>query len=148
MEGITRTGWSNTPKVDETKKMKPGTIASGGDPDDDKAKEEGAKTSLERVVTAGPNGSQIVITMQITVSPDGTRSSKVVSRCKMAKTDTSGDLLGAIKNDQNPKDQSAEKTKQDPKNQLQTKIGAVQSQYEENSLAYAAQTGMLFTANT
>lgn len=146
MEGITRALWSQTSRMDETKRMKPGTIANGGDPDDDKSKEEGAKTSIERAVTAGSDGTQIVITTQITISPDGTKSSKIISRCKMAKADASGDLLGSIKNDANAHPLS--KPAQQAENQLQTKIGAVHSQYEQNSLAYAAQTGMLLTAST
>jgi len=59
-----------------------GTSTSSGD----SSNSNGSKTTIERTVVMGPDGSMTVTLTQITTAPNGTQSSKVISTTKTGGT--------------------------------------------------------------
>jgi len=59
-----------------------GTSTSSGD----SSNSDGSKTTIERTVVMGPDGSMTVTLTQITTAPNGTQSSKVISTTKTGGT--------------------------------------------------------------
>lgn len=64
---------------DEFRKILNGT-SNGSDSSNNS---DGSKTTIERTVSAGPDGAMIVTLTQITISANGSRTSKVISKTKL-----------------------------------------------------------------
>jgi hypothetical protein len=64
---------------DEFQKILSGTSGSGNS----SSNNDGSKTTIERTVTVGADGSTIITITQITTAANGSQSSKVISQTKM-----------------------------------------------------------------
>lgn len=53
------------------------------DSSDSSSNSDGSKTTIERTVSVGPDGSMIVTLTQVTVAANGSRTSKVISKTKL-----------------------------------------------------------------
>ena len=112
-----------------------GTSTSSGD----SSNSNGSKTTIERTVVMGPDGSMTVTLTQITTAPNGTQSSKVISTTK------TGGTAAYNASEKSGKDALADKTQMQGsmlKNNLVS--SAVSNEYDKNSDTGAYLSGAVF----
>lgn len=100
------TGWSSVNSTDSKKTSQASELiaqlqecinGTSGSGSSDSDSDSGSKTSIERSVAMGADGSMIVTLTQITTSADGTTTSKVLSKTKLGGS-TSGDSTSGQSN--------------------------------------------------
>lgn len=79
----------------ELQKIIDGTSTSSGS----SSNSDGSKTTIERTVVMGPDGSMTVTLTQITTAPNGTQSSKVISTTKTGGVATYDASEKSVKDD-------------------------------------------------
>jgi len=112
-----------------------GTSTSSGD----SSNSDGSKTTIERTVVMGPDGSMTVTLTQITTAQNGTQSSKVISTTK------TGGTAAYNASEKSGKDALADKTQMQGsmlKNNLVS--SAVSNEYDKNSDTGAYLSGAVF----
>ena len=103
------------------------------------SKSDGSKTTIERTVVMGPDGSMTVTLTQITTAQNGTQSSKVISTTK------TGGTAAYNASEKSGKDALADKTQMQGsmlKNNLVS--SAVSNEYDKNSDTGAYLSGAVF----
>lgn len=91
------------------------------------SKSDGSKTTIERTVVAGPDGSLTVTLTQITTAPNGTQSSKVISTTK------TGGVAAYDASEKSGKDALANKTQVQGSLINSNLVSNVANEYDKNS---------------
>jgi len=92
------------------------------------SKSDGSKTTIERTVVAGPDGSMTVTLTQITTAPNGTQSSKVISTTKTGGVATYDDA-----SEKSGKDALVNKTQVQGSLINSNLVSNVANEYDKNS---------------
>jgi len=101
-----------------------GTSTSSGD----SSNSDGSKTTIERTVVMGPDGSMTVTLTQITTAPNGTQSSKVISTTKTGGVATYDDA-----SEKSGKDALVNKTQVQGSLINSNLVSNVANEYDKNS---------------